>query len=190
LSKRGFLLVITAPSGTGKTTVYRKVLERNPRLVFSVSYTTRSKRKNETEGVDYFFIDQVTFRRMKERGEFLEWAVVHNDLYGTEKKQVEKILSKGKICVLDLDVQGALNLKSQYPHAVTVFIKPPSMEELSRRLKKRGTEDEGVVQVRLRNAEKELAYASDFQYIIVNDVVENAVKKLEEVIEIETRKRE
>jgi guanylate kinase len=170
--------------------VYRKVLKRNPGLVFSVSYTTRSKRKNETEGVDYFFVDKVTFHRMKKGGEFLEWAVVHNDLYGTEKKQVEEILAQGKICVLDLDVQGALNLKRQYPHAVTVFIKPPSLEELSRRLKKRGTEIAEDVQVRLRNAEKELEYASDFQYIIVNDRVENAVKKLEEIIEIENKKRE
>lgn len=190
MNRMGFLIVITAPSGTGKTTIYRRVLNRKQDLVFSVSYTTRKKREDEEEGVDYFFIDNETFNRMREREEFLEWAVVHNDLYGTEKSQVIRILTRGKICILDLDVQGALNVMKQYPDAVTIFIKPPSMKELERRLKKRGTEGEEIVRVRLRNAEKELEYARFFQYIIVNDKVENAVKKLEEIIETEIKKRE
>jgi guanylate kinase len=189
LSSPGFLLVITAPSGTGKTTIYRRVLERDPSLVFSVSYTTRPKRSQEVEGVDYFFVDERTFDRLMADGKFLEWAVVHKDRYGTEKKQVEEVIARGCICILDLDVQGALNVKRLYPDSVTVFIRPPSLEELEKRLKSRGTEVDEEIDVRLGNAKKELEYAGNFQYIIVNDRVENAVKELEKIIEKERKRR-
>jgi guanylate kinase len=182
-------LVITAPSGTGKTTIYKRVLARNPHLAFSVSYTTREKRKGETQGVDYFFIDRETFQRMREEGAFLEWAVVHNDLYGTEKKQIEEFLKDGRVCIADLDVQGALSVMKQCPHAVTVYIRPPSLDELEQRLKKRGTEREEDVKLRLLNAQKELEYTSYFKYIIVNDRVDNSIKRLEEIIQTEIKKR-
>jgi guanylate kinase len=189
LSSRGFLLVITAPSGTGKTTIYKKVLARNTDLAFSVSYSTRRKREDETQGVDYFFVDKKTFQQMREDGAFLEWANVHGDLYGTEKKQIEKFLKEGRVCILDLDVQGALNVMKLFPDAVTVFIKPPNLNELDRRLQKRGTEKEKEVKRRLLNAQKELEYMSFFQYIIVNDTVENSVKELEEIIVNEINRR-
>jgi len=189
LNKRGFLLVVCAPSGTGKTTIYKDLLCKHPDLKFSVSYTTRKKRADEVDGLDYFFIDRERFIRMKEKNEFIEWASVHNELYGTERKQIGEYLQKGKICILDLDVQGALNVMKEFDDAVTVFIRPPSLEELERRLKERGTESEKKVKLRLLNAQKELEYTDHFQYIVVNDRVEAAVKRLEEIIEIKIKKR-
>jgi len=185
----GFLLVITAPSGTGKTTIYRDILSRHPEISFSVSYTTREKRSGEVNGEDYFFISREKFLRMVEKNSFLEWAEVHDDLKGTEKQQVVDSLKRGKVCLLDVDVQGALSIMKNYPDAVTVFIQPPSLKELENRLRKRGTESEEKLRVRLLNAKKELEYAPRFHYIVVNDKVENAVKKIEEIIEKEKKER-
>ncbi len=181
--------MITAPSGTGKTTIYKNILKRYNDLRFSISFTTRRKRSDEIEGVDYFFIDREQFQHKINRDELIEWAVVHNELYGTERNQVEKCLDKGNICILDLDVQGAIKVMQKYPDAVTIFICPPSLKELERRLKKRGTESEKKIKIRLVNAKKELEYASLFQYIVVNDRIESSIQKIEDIIEREKLKR-
>lgn len=189
LNNRQFLLVITAPSGTGKTTIYKSILDKHRNMKFSVSFTTRKKRTDEVDGVDYFFIDRTQFQQKIDRDEFIEWAVVHNELYGTERKQVVSILKQGYICILDLDVQGALNVKKKFPDAVTIFIRPPSLKELERRLKKRGTENKEKIRLRLLNAQKELEYTNYFHYIVVNNTVKNSINKIEEIILTEKKKR-
>lgn len=181
--------MITAPSGTGKTTIYKKILKRHGDLWFSVSFTTRKKRSDETEGIDYFFMDREQFQQKINNDELIEWAMVHNELYGTERDQVDRCLEQGKICILDLDVQGALKVMQKYPDAVSIFIRPPSLKELERRLKKRGTESADKIKIRLVNAKKELEYVSYFQYIVVNDRVESSIRKIEDIIEREKLKR-
>ena len=182
MNKKGSVVIITAPSGAGKTTIYREVLERNRGLVFSVSYTTRNRRPGEVDGRDYYYIDKKTFEEKKKRGDFVEWANVHGEMYGTDRFQVEHCIEQGRICILDVDVQGALNVMKKYPLALTVFIQPPSLEELDKRLRKRGTESEEEIKLRLLNAQKELEYSRYFKYIIVNDNLESAINKLEQVI--------
>lgn len=189
MSDCGFLVVVTAPSGSGKTTIYRKVLERNRDLFFSVSYTTRKKRPSEIHGRDYYFIDRERFERMIAGGDFIEWAVVHGELKGTERSQVERCLEEKMVCILDVDVQGALNIIKEYPDALMIFIEPPSIEELERRLRKRKTESEAQILVRLRDAENELAYRNRFKYIVMNDIADKAIQEVEEIISLERRKR-
>lgn len=183
------IIVITAPSGSGKTTIYRELLRRNRDLVFSVSYTTRKRREDEAEGVDYFFTDGEIFQRKIDRGEFVEWAVVHGELYGTEKRQIIECLERRKKCILDVDVQGALKIMEKYPRAVTIFIEPPGLKELEQRLKKRGTETEDAIRLRLSDARKELEHKHCFQYIVSNERVEDAVQKILEIIHIESTRR-
>jgi guanylate kinase len=182
-------VVITAPSGSGKTTIYREFLKKRPDISFSVSYTTRQRRVGETDGVDYFFISREEFEQKIERGDFIEWAEVHKDLKGTDWKYLEECLSRSSACILDVDVQGALNIMKAFPEALTIYIRPPSIEELRKRLEKRGTESKSSVRIRLHNAEKELEYQDRFQYIVMNDRVEKAVKRIEEIIDGELEKR-
>jgi len=189
LNEKGIILVITAPSGSGKTTIYRELLNKRSELSFSVSCTTRKKRADERDGVDYHFISRELFEKKIKSGNFIEWAQVHGDLYGTEKELFFECLHNRNVCILDLDVQGALNIMKTFPDAVTVFIQPPSMEELKSRLLRRGTEDREKIKIRLENAEKELEKKDCFHYIVVNDKVENAVKKLEAIIAHELCKR-
>jgi guanylate kinase len=189
LSNCGFLVLVTAPSGSGKTTIYREVLAKNRDLIFSVSYTTRKKRHSEIHGRDYYFIDRKRFERMIADVKFIEWAIVHGELKGTERTQVERCLGEKKVCILDVDVQGALNIMKEHPDAVTIFIEPPSIEELEKRLRKRKTEDEKQILVRLRDAENELAYRNRFKYIVVNDIAEKAIQKVEEIITQERKAR-
>lgn len=189
MSKNSFIVVITAPSGSGKTSIYKRVLDKNRDLKFSVSYTTRKKRTVEVHGKDYFFINRRQFEAKRERGEYIEWASVHGDLYGTDRKQVENILHQGNICILDVDVQGALNVMKKFPDAVTIFIQPPGLKELETRLKKRGTESAEELRIRLQNAKVELEYKKYFNYIIVNDKLESAIMRLDEIIIQESEKR-
>jgi len=189
LSKRGLLVVITAPSGSGKTTIYKQILKQNPQWKFSVSFTTRPRREGEVNGVDYYFVNKQDFMNKVKRGDFVEWAEVHGEYYGTEKKQVDRYLEEGRICLLDLDVQGAMNIMKAYSDVVTIFIMAPSLKELASRLRKRGTDSEERIKVRLRNAENELEYRNHFKYIVVNDRVEEAVAQIEKIIESEKRKR-
>jgi guanylate kinase len=182
LSRSGFLVVITAPSGSGKTTIYRHLLKNYKDFKYSVSFTTRRKRKDEVEGADYFYISRKVFEKMIEGGDFIEWAIVHGELYGTEKRQIVDCLKRKKICILSIDVQGAIRVMQEYPDAVTIFIEPPSIEELERRLRRRGTESEEEMQIRLMNAQNELEYKNHFKYIVVNDIVEKALKEVENII--------
>ena len=181
------IIVISAPSGSGKTTIYRELLRRNPDLLFSVSFTTRYKREDEADGRDYFYVDRAVFEEMAAEGRFVEWASVHGELYGTERRQIEECLARGKDCLLDVDVQGALSVMKAFPGAVTIFIEPPSLEELERRLRLRGTESEEGIRIRLRNAKKELEYKGHFQYIVVNKRVNESIKAIEDIIEAERR---
>ena len=185
MKERGLLIVISAPSGTGKTTLCHMLLKEFPEMEFSVSYTTRKPRKGEVNGRDYFFVDEETFKRMIEENDFLEWARVYGNYYGTSRSQVEKALREGRDLLLDIDVQGALQVKKNMPEAVLIFIMPPSLKELERRLRKRGTDDEKTIEKRLKVAREEIKQAVHYDYIVVNDELEVAFTKLKAIITAE-----
>jgi guanylate kinase len=185
---KGFLLVISGPSGCGKGTICKKILERNEKLVFSVSATTRTPRRGEIDGVNYFFIDEEKFSKMVENDEFLEHANVHGNLYGTPKNFVLEQIERGEIVILEIDVQGALQVKESYPEGVFIFLLPPSMSELKNRIKKRGTETDKDIDIRLKNAFEELKFIDEYDYIVINDEVMEAVEKTETIIGAEKLK--
>ncbi|MCF6462706.1 guanylate kinase [Clostridium sp. Cult1] len=185
---KGFLLVISGPSGCGKGTICKKILERNEKLVFSVSATTRAPRRGEIDGVNYFFIDEEKFSKMVENDEFLEYANVHGNLYGTPKNFVLEQIERGEIVILEIDVQGALQVKESYPEGVFIFLLPPSMSELKNRIKKRGTETDKDIDIRLKNAFEELKFIDEYDYIVINDEVMEAVEKTETIIGAEKLK--
>lgn len=179
---KGLLIVISGPSGAGKGTVCNAYLEKNQEAMLSISATTRSPRYNEKEGVNYFFKDENTFSTMIDNGEFLEYAEVYGNYYGTPKKFVQKHLLSGKDIILEIDIQGALQVKERFDEGVFVFIVPPSMEELKRRIVKRGTENAEKLYRRFQSAYDELNFINRYNYIVVNDTVENAVQKLEAIV--------
>lgn len=175
----GKLFVISAPSGSGKTTLCKKLIEVfNSTLSYSISYTTRPPRKNEVDGRDYYFVDLDTFKNMIVKDEFLEWAKVYNDYYGTAKKQIEQILSTNKDVVLDIDPQGAMQVKSKMKNAVLIMILPPRLSVLEERLRMRNTESEAELRVRLGNAKNEILNYKHYDYIVINDNVDVAFKEL------------
>jgi guanylate kinase len=178
----GTLFVVSAPSGAGKTTLCRRLVEQRENLRFSVSYTTRAPREGEVGGRDYFFVDEEAFRAMAERGEFLEWAEVHGNFYGTARSQVEDALGTGTDVLLDIDVQGARQVRESGMSAVFAFILPPSRAVLAERLSGRGTDPEEVVRGRLRAAAGEIRDYELYDYVIVNDVLETALEELAAVV--------
>ncbi|HBM81749.1 MAG: guanylate kinase [Clostridiales bacterium] len=180
--ERGLLIVISGPSGAGKGTLCKALLEKNKGLSLSISMTTRTPRKGEIDGVNYFFRDRQTFEKMINNNEFLEYARVYDNYYGTPRKYVEDIISKGKDVILEIDIQGALKVKEIYDKGVFIFILPPSMEELRNRIKKRGSETEESFLKRFKAAYMEINYISKYNYVVVNDTIENSVKKLESII--------
>jgi guanylate kinase len=184
----GIALVIAAPSGAGKTTLARALVERHQDIEFSVSATTRPKRNYEEGSRDYHFVDEAEFARLQEKGELLEWAVVHGRRYGTPRAEVEQRLKEGQVVVLDIDVKGAGQVRQALPQAVLVFVLPPSGEELRRRLAKRDSEPAGERRVRLEAARQELRAAGLFDYIIVNDDFELALARLEAIVTAERAK--
>ena len=190
--KNGNLFIISAPSGTGKTTILKRVIAELENIVFSVSHTTRVPRSGEVKDVDYFFVDKDTFVTMQEQGLFLEWAEVHGNLYGTSRNTVQAIIEQGKDIILDIDVQGARQLMDTLKNkGVFVFISPPSLQELEKRLVNRGTESESVIATRLNNAHVEMKSLEYYDYVIVNDRVDQAVDELKSIIIAErSRKRQ
>ena len=182
---RGTLFVVSSPSGGGKGTLIRRVLELVENLSYSVSYTTRSPRSGEVNGREYFFVDRATFEEMVAEGEFLEWACVHGNLYGTSKRQIAEQTAAGIDIVLEVDVQGAASVRQLLMDSVSIFILPPSFGVLRRRLLARGTDGPEELEVRLRKAPEELEQYSDFDYVILNDEVERAAGALASVIRAE-----
>jgi guanylate kinase len=180
---RGTLFVISAPSGAGKSTILKKLLTAVPSLAFSVSHTTRKPRPGESNGREYHFVDRPTFEKMRADHAFLEWAEVHGNLYGTSRTAIEAQQAKGIDVFLDIDVQGARQLRDDgHPGAVFLFIAPPSWQELERRLRGRGTDTEETMQLRLNNARREMEDARNYDYLVLNDRLDEAVDVLHAVI--------
>ena len=179
---RGRLFVIAAPSGAGKTSLVRALVEREPDLRFSISCTTRRQRPNEVHGRDYYFVDRETFERMVDSGEFLEHARVFDNCYGTPRRQVEESLAAGQNLILEIDWQGAAQVRRALPESISIFILPPSHPELERRLRGRGTDSEDVIQRRLRDAAADMAHWREFDYVVVNDDFEQAVTGLQAIV--------
>lgn len=182
-AKTGRLFILSAPSGTGKTTLCRRILSAFPDICYSVSFTTRPPRNGETEGKDYHFISRQEFERMIRENRWAEWAKVHGNYYGTSADLLEEDLSKGRDVLLDIDVNGARQIIRRFPESMAIFIMPPSMDALRQRLKKRGSDPPEVIENRLRAAEKEIACSNEYRHVIVNDNLEETVEKLTALIE-------
>jgi guanylate kinase len=182
---KGRLFVITAPSGAGKSSLIQAVLRDDPSLRLSVSYTTRAPRPGEQNGREYHFVDEPEFLAMRGRGEFLESAEVHGNRYGTAKRVIGEALERGHDLLLEIDWQGAQQVRNLYPDCVGVFILPPSVEELERRMRTRGQDSESVIQHRLSNARDELTHADEFKYRIINKDFEAAKGELKSIIQKE-----
>jgi len=180
--KRAAPIVLSAPSGTGKTTLAHRLIEQSDDCVFSVSITTRTPRNSEQHGLDYLFLDEHSFDKMIESGELAEWACVHGDRYGTPKKALNDSADLGHHVVLDIDVQGALQIRDAIPDAKLIFVLPPSVDVLLERLKIRGTEESDILGLRLRSALEELEVARDFDYIIINEHLSDCVQEIQDII--------
>jgi guanylate kinase len=178
----GNLFVVAAPSGAGKSSLVKALLELDSHLVLSVSHTTRAPRGQEQHGREYWFIDEAEFRAMVGRGEFFEWAQVHGQLYGTSRKAIQERLEHGEDVVLEIDWQGAQQIQRLFPQTVTIFILPPSWAELEQRLKRRGEDRPQVIEVRLANARLEVAHAREFDFVIINALFETALFDLKTVV--------
>ena len=181
----GFLLVLSGPSGSGKGTVSEALMKNNDDIIFSTSVTTRTPRPGEVNGENYFFATREEFEKMVENDELLEHAFVHTNYYGTPKQFVFDEIEKGEIVLLEIDVQGALQVKKKYKEAVFIFLIPPTMDELKSRLVKRDTETEDEIETRHRNAFRELDFVGEYDYFVINDVIDNAVKDIETIIAAE-----
>ena len=179
---RGNLYIVSAPSGSGKTTLLQHLIENLDDLIFSVSYTTRRPRGHEKDGVEYFFIERDEFLRMIDAEDFIEWAEYHGNLYGTSRRFVEDSIAAGNDVILDIDVHGARQIKEKVTDAVTIFLMPPSFVELERRLKERRLEDDETIRMRLAIAKTEITRYRDYDYIVVNDKLEESVSLFDAVV--------
>ena len=181
--KTGKLIVISAPSGTGKTTVVKRLLEKIPNIIASVSFTTRPMRENEREGIDYFFVDKRKFETMVGDNQFIEHATVFGNYYGTQKQSLSSNLKKGKNVILEIDWQGALQVKEKMPSCIMIFLIPPSKQVLLSRLKNRGTDSKGEIKNRFNQAVSDLNESNKFDHVLVNDQIEVAVENIANCIE-------
>jgi guanylate kinase len=188
-SSKGLLFVVTAPSGAGKSSLINAVLAEDSQLRLSTSYTTRPSRPGEQNGREYHFVDDATFLAMRARDEFLESAEVHGYRYGTSKRVIHDTLDRGEDLILEIDWQGARQVRSLHPDCIGIFILPPSVDELERRMRTRGQDSESVIRRRLENAREELAHSGEFQYDIINKDFDNARRELAEIIRSERMRR-
>jgi guanylate kinase len=184
--RKGRLFVVAGPSGAGKGTLIEELIRRYPTAWLSISATTRKPRRGERHGEQYFFLDEGTFRDRALRGEFLEWAEVHGNLYGTPRDAVSEHLESGRDVILEIDVQGARQVREKMPDAVGIFVMPPSLGELERRLRARGTESDGEIERRMRNAEEEGKAREEYRYVVVNDDLRRARAELCAIYEDES----
>lgn len=175
---QGDLFIISAPSGAGKTTLARHLNEALPDTAFSISHTTRPQRRNETHGVDYYFVPEAEFLAMVDRGEFLEYARVFGNLYGTSKAAVRRLMQQGKTVLLDIDWQGARHIRRKMPGCGSIFILPPSLDELERRLRERGQDSDDVIRQRMQQAKDEMHHADEYDFVVVNDEFDRALGEL------------
>lgn len=185
MTQEGILVVLSGPSGTGKGTVCKELLRYCPQLYYSISATTRQPRLGEVDGVNYYFVAHEQFRKMAEQDQLLEWAEVYGNCYGTPRKYVEEQLRQGKDVVLEIDIQGALQVKEKFSRGVFVFLLPPSVDELASRIWKRGTDAPDVIKRRLSAVSEEFQQISNYEYVVVNDSVEQAVEKIKAIIAAE-----
>lgn len=185
MRQQGILIVVSGPSGTGKGTICQQLLGNRSDLQYSISATTRAPREGEVHGKNYWFLTRDEFLVMRDQGDLLEWAEVYGNFYGTPKPYVLAALESGKSVVLEIDTQGAMQIKKDFPDGVYVYILPPSFEALAERIRKRGTEEEPVIQRRLQAAEKELAYVRHYDYMVINDLLNAAVQELDAIITAE-----
>ena len=181
--KKGILYVLSGPSGSGKTTLAKHVVNTVNYVDFAISYTTRKIRDGEKDGIDYKFIDEEKFRFMIDSNQFAEWAEVHGNLYGTPIYEIDKVLDKGIDILLDIDVQGSLQIKTKYRNSVHIFLIPPDLITLRKRLSKRNTENSSELEKRMEMAIKEISRINDYDYIIVSDDIDKSLRKLESIIE-------
>ncbi|TDX46749.1 guanylate kinase [Orenia marismortui] len=180
--KRGNLIILSGPSAVGKGTVLRALLKDYDDICYSVSATTRQPRQGELDGKDYFFMSLNKFKKLIKEDEFIEWAEVHNNYYGTPRSYVEETLATGKDVILEIDIQGAKQVKESFDEGIFVFLAPPSLEELKSRINKRGTETQEAINTRMKNATKEIEEINKYDYLIINDKVASAVDKLKSII--------
>lgn len=188
-SAQGLLIVLSGPSGVGKGAMGSTLLKEDPNICYTVSVTTRQPRKGEKEGQNYYYISREEFFRRRDNGDFLEWAEVYGNYYGTLHSEVDRLLQDGKTVILEIDTQGAMQIKAAYPSGVLVFVLPPSLAELKRRIVARGSETAATLKLRLSQAEQEIAMAEQYDYTIINDNLKKAVSELRAVIAQEKANR-
>jgi len=187
---KGNLIVISGPSGTGKGTVCKQLLEEKREIAYSVSATTRKPREGEVDGINYYFLAKNDFEKMIQAQELLEWAEVYGNYYGTPLKKIKEKLAEGKDVLLEIDTQGAMNVKKKFPKGVYIYIVPPSLTELSRRIRGRGTDSQDSIMKRLKAASAEIKIGKSYEYVVVNDTVANAVRQIAAIVIAEHCKTE